>query len=469
MNGIRNLHIIWTLCNARHEQNLRRKTRKMFTPPPSPQPSPGKEKDPMAAAGATLLGSDLGGQITTETMGIEEERSSEPVEEWRERQSNKKRTARLRTITATMIIPAITLTFFFLRINPFLWSASRDDPVIFDEDRMPPIHRFDPHVPHSPLNHIARREFGQIERRASDSTVSSQRNTATALQTATTSSGGSNPTTTLPPVSGQAIPTVPSSPPKLPSPFPQPFDSDFGQNFSAQSCYDFLLNMTNTQPFRACRPFGMLVAGSSSFSDASSSLETLNSVVWGTCNTNTPYSECIGNVNWFSNALQTACAKELSDRHPRVLSVLGALQSYPLYRRVGCLVDPGSNTYCYLNAVHNSNPADVYLYGLGLGMRFPTGGKANPTCSACSRQVLGVYSGAVANGTGIDKALLGDMAMKNLQGSLPPAAQTWNDACGSSFAKAEASGVVVSGPRNFPGVLSLSLLVAVISFLAFGS
>ncbi|KAL0062048.1 hypothetical protein AAF712_011126 [Marasmius tenuissimus] len=441
----------------------------MFTPPSSPLPSPGKEKDPMDAAGAALLGANLRDQVNSERVEKEAEKS-EIVEEWRERHSNKKRTARLRTITATMIIPAITLTFFFFRINPFFWSPTPDVPVVLNTDENdsalhPPVHQFNPHVPHSPLNHIPRRDHDYIEKRASVSTASSLSNSATVLQTASASNTESSPTATLPPVTGQAIPTVPSTPPNLPTPFPQPFDSDFGQNFSAQSCYDFLMNMTNTQPFRTCRPFGMLVTGSDSFSDASLSLETLNSIMWGTCNTNTPYPECIDNVNWFSTTIQSACSKELSDRNPRVVSVLGALQSYPLYRRVGCLVDPGSNTYCYLNAVHNSNPSDVYLYNIGLGKRFPTGGKANPTCSACSRQVINVYSDALGNGTGIDKALLGDMAQTNLQNALPPAVQTWRDSCGSSFATATISG----GARIFPQALSLSLVVAIVTFLVLGS
>ncbi|KAL0570718.1 hypothetical protein V5O48_011237 [Marasmius crinis-equi] len=452
----------------------------MFTPPASPLPSPGQERDPMDAAGAALLGVNVVGPVNAEKAekNIEETtETAELLEEWQQRQTKKKRKARLRTVTATVIIPVITLAFVFFKINPFYWSATpatpdTNVPCHADKDNdtlspshIDPGHHFNPHVPHSPLNHIPRRE---LERRASVSTASSLSSTGTALQTASVTGSGTTAQTTLPPVTGQAIPTVPSSSPTLPTPFPQPFDSDFGQNFSAQSCYDFFANMTNTQPFRSCRPFGMLVGGSDSFVKASESLETLNAVIWGTCNTNIAYADCIGNVNWFSTALQSSCAKELSENNARVVSVLGALESYPLYHRLGCLVDPASNTYCYLNAVHNSNPADVYLYGIGLGKPFPSRGKANPSCSACSRQVLGVYAAAVGNGTGNDKALLGDMALTNLQNTYSPAASSWSESCGNAFAQTsiaatnDAVSVRVLSARGLSGVVAVFVAVVLL-------
>ena len=70
----------------------------------------------------------------------------------------------------------------------------------------------------------------------------------------------SSPTTP----SGSA-PTIPSSPPVLPTPFPQPFDTTLGTNFTTTSCTTFFLNMTQTLPFRQCRPFSFLSQASSSF------------------------------------------------------------------------------------------------------------------------------------------------------------------------------------------------------------
>lgn len=392
----------------------------------------------MDAAGAALLDPESDKSEKRDGNSERSFRASRGAEEWEVSQMAKRRRARLRTITATIIIPVLTLTLVFSRFSPFHRfesphaNTTKDDSIL--QPHLDPVYHLNPHLPNSPLNHIHRRDHRPYERAASESTASSIVLTGTALQTESPTKTVSNSASQTV-VTAQGVPTVPSTPPNLPTPFPQPFDSDLGQNFSTQSCFDFLVNMTNTQPFRSCRPFGMLVDGSTGFADASRSPSTLNAVVWGTCNTNIPYADCIDNVDWFSDNLQTSCAQELSERNTRVMNVLAALQSYPLYHKLGCLIDPASNTYCYVNAVQNTNPADVYLYGLGLGTHFPQVGQANPTCSACSRQILAIYAGAAGNGTGVDKLLLGNMALEDLQDTYPPAAKIWANSCGSTFAQ----------------------------------
>ncbi|KAK7453260.1 hypothetical protein VKT23_011936 [Stygiomarasmius scandens] len=49
-------------------------------------------------------------------------------------------------------------------------------------------------------------------------------------------------------------------------------------------CLDFFKNMTNTAPFRSCRPFSMLSLWSSSFTAARSNMSLLNGILWGMCN-----------------------------------------------------------------------------------------------------------------------------------------------------------------------------------------
>ena len=71
------------------------------------------------------------------------------------------------------------------------------------------------------------------------------------------------PTST--PVPSQTLPTIPSSPPVLPTPFPQPFDTTMGNNFTTNSCDTFFTNMTQSLPFRQCRPFSFLSQTSSAF------------------------------------------------------------------------------------------------------------------------------------------------------------------------------------------------------------
>ena len=89
---------------------------------------------------------------------------------------------------------------------------------------------------------------------ATSVTTASEAASSTAPPVATSTSGSST------------IPTVPSDPPVLPTPFPQPFDSTgITTNFSTEGCRNFFLNMTQTAPFRQCRPFSMLVQYSSAF------------------------------------------------------------------------------------------------------------------------------------------------------------------------------------------------------------
>lgn len=83
----------------------------------------------------------------------------------------------------------------------------------------------------------------------------------------TTTSGALSPTpsSTTVPVSLQPIPTIPSAPPTLPTPFPQSFDGGISQNFSSITCSNFFANMTNSAPYRSCRPFSLLLQNSAGF------------------------------------------------------------------------------------------------------------------------------------------------------------------------------------------------------------
>jgi hypothetical protein len=64
--------------------------------------------------------------------------------------------------------------------------------------------------------------------------------------------------------SATSAPTVPTNP-TLPTPFPQPYDTTLSSNFSTTSCYNFFLNMTQTNALRSCRPFSLLLTHSQAF------------------------------------------------------------------------------------------------------------------------------------------------------------------------------------------------------------
>jgi hypothetical protein len=45
---------------------------------------------------------------------------------------------------------------------------------------------------------------------------------------------------------------------------------------------------------------------------AQSNLTLLNSVVWGTCNTNLTQDECSSDMAWFASTLQSVCSVDLN-------------------------------------------------------------------------------------------------------------------------------------------------------------
>jgi hypothetical protein len=264
-------------------------------------------------------------------------------------------------------------------------------------------------------------------------------------------SGTSGPTVTLP--------TIPASPPTLPTPFPQPFDSSLQANFSNTACYNFFLNMTNTQPFRACRPFSLLLQSSGEFIDLQTNITTANAVQWGTCNTSTDEDQCVENMGWFASNLQTTCATDLGQRNTLAVNALQGLQAYALMRKTGCLADPTTNTYCYIEAANNSNPSDLYFYQLPLGIGVPS--KATPTCSACTKAMLALYAGALAEpqaaslGTGLKKTYA---AAANLAIS----------GCGAAYATTASSGASIqaSGPTLRLLIATTAVLVGTLTLMS---
>lgn len=133
----------------------------------------------------------------------------------------------------------------------------------------------------------------------------------------------------------------------------------------------------------------------------------------------------MANMGWFADALKTACAQDLTDQNAMAVATLNDLQAYSLVRETGCLTDPTTNTYCYLNAVRNSNPSDAYFYGLPLGEKLPK--TTTPSCSACTRSVMGVYSAALE-----DPAQAADLT--GLKKTYTEAAQLAVSSCGNGYA-----------------------------------
>lgn len=261
------------------------------------------------------------------------------------------------------------------------------------------------------------------------------------------------PTVTNP----QSIPTAPFTPPVLPTPFPQPYDSQLTLNFSSATCLRFFTNMTQSDAFRKCRPFSLLSQTSATFINAQTNLTLMNTLVWGTCNTNLGINQCNANMGWFSSALETACNEDLKNGISLAGDTLTALNAYQLMYSAACTQNPQSNTYCYIDAVANSSPADLYLYQLPFGIGLPNSTE-NFSCSTCSQGLLGIYADGLGNKTlanGLDK----------LKKTYDGAASIVNTACGPNFARIAVTNDAFASQLPFATVVSFTLLVGAWSFV----
>lgn len=156
-----------------------------------------------------------------------------------------KRRVATRTKWSILLVPAV---LFLITLS----TRSIAHPAFFDVLSGLP----DDHVVNSEMDpltwnlHKRHPQVDSVSSLAFPSTVPSS-----LAASSTSSAGPSQPTN---------VPTIPPNP-VLPTPFPQPFDTTMSQNFSTQGCLNFFSNMTQSAPFRQCRPFGLLTQSSSVF------------------------------------------------------------------------------------------------------------------------------------------------------------------------------------------------------------
>jgi hypothetical protein len=200
----------------------------MFTPPSSPRPS-GQEPTGFHTE-------DLDDLVNSTSLPYPRDR---------------KRTIGRRTTLAVILVP---LVLILITVSTRLFIH----PIVFDAFSSAPL-----------------RNWGTRAK-----TTSEWRPHKRQLQTASSNSTLAFPTTSITPSTSvntmtstslvsQQLPTIPASPPVLPTPFPEPFDTSLEMNFTSVNCYNFFLNMTNTSPFRDCRPFSLLLQSSQGFIDVS--------------------------------------------------------------------------------------------------------------------------------------------------------------------------------------------------------
>lgn len=221
----------------------------------------------------------------------------------------------------------------------------------------------------------------------------------------------------------------------------------------------------------SCIPVWMCIDILHHIKQAQSNLTALNAIVWGTCNTDVSSDVCSSNMAGFASQLQSLCSAEISSENAQVVQALqGALlnlskslyltpflglQAYDMMRSAGCLADQVTNSYCYVEASHSTDPSDLYFYQLPIGLSLPN--NTTPSCSSCTKSLMGVYADALG---------------KASKGSLSALSKTYSSAeevavkqCGDNYAQAAANTPSAAAPRLGINCLAMSLATISLGWL----
>jgi hypothetical protein len=121
----------------------------------------------------------------------------------------------------------------------------------------------------------------------------------------------------------------------------------------------------------------------------------------------------------------------------------------------GCLSNPSTSSYCYLDAVYSPDPSDLYFYQLPLGIKLPN--TTHATCSACTKSLMSLYSGSLS-------ANASDGANAGLSVTYASAAQFVDTICGKSYAQEQASSRGARMARVEGAMPWLSALILIAAF-----
>jgi hypothetical protein len=114
--------------------------------------------------------------------------------------------------------------------------------------------------------------------------------------------------------------------------------------------------------------------------------------------------------------------------------------------KTGCLPDPATNSYCVVEAVFNTNPSDLYFYQLPLGTSLPN--STSPSCSACTKTMMGYYASALQNET--------KGTLTGLEDTYAAAANLAVAKCGQGYAQTQVANA--NGAAKFGSGVVLALV-----------
>jgi hypothetical protein len=194
----------------------------------------------------------------------------------------------------------------------------------------------------------------------------------------------------------------------------------------------------------------------------------MNTLIWGTCNTSIDENTCKSNMDYFASQLKTECKQEIKDRNNLVVDAVTSLQVYDLMRRSACLVDQTTNSYCYLSAVMNSNPSDLYFYSLPHGIFLPN--TTRPSCSACTKSIMATYALALSEEypDGGPKVVDDTAPLAGLKKTYGASAVLTQNNCGPAYASTVSASTTGSASRAHGGNKGVYLVMSVAVLFALG-
>lgn len=244
----------------------------MFTPPPSPLPTPFKyDAAPLPTPTSHQRSMSQAFNLSLPPA------TKFPARERREHVlaiHDRKRRTGWRTYTIAIMFPLllvlVTLSSRYFTLSRFVHLVAG----IFRESRLSAASAAGPRSISDSVHPLHRRQSGLS---ADLSGIPAPTSTVSGILFPSQGTASSS----IPPTPTQSVsstvPTIPTSSPVLPTPFPQPFDTTLANNFTTSSCENFFTNMTQSLPFRQCRPFSFLSQTSSVFLQVSGSFRLSNS------------------------------------------------------------------------------------------------------------------------------------------------------------------------------------------------
>lgn len=253
--------------------------------------------------------------------------------------------------------------------------------------------------------------------------------------------------------SDPAASTSTASPQVLPSSYvmPSAFDAILGVNFTSTSCPDFFQEFLSDDTFKTCYPLSLLLETSTSFFRAMKNDTLLPAVMDQVCAAD--LDTCTTKMNQLATEIQQndRCGSDISKGNALAVSALNGFKNFPVLYRAGCLQDStdSNKEYCFTKAAQAETASDLYLYYVPGGTSLPSG--TRPSCDACSKAVMGVYSEYASNST---------LPISSTYGNTR---NTLAITCGPSFAPMVAATLQGSSSRNLASHL-VSLMIAVVLF-----